>query len=395
MNQVPLRRSIYGQFTRNLLAPVIIVLLLGTAGVLLVGYQGQFSMQNSQRQQLVDAYANALIKPFWDCDDIASKGIAESILQFSTVKKIDMQITCTGSNFQLGKESTDYVDPVDHFSRKLIYRDSMKRGFVVGSLDIYFHTSSVFRDAFDILWRYLLIIVTMAVAIALGSMLAFRIIISRPLTAFRSAINANIPARNCEALLTSLPLTKRNDELTDVVKAYDALMDKLSAQKDALVQQARQDALTGLGNRTVLEEALQSAMHRAQRNKTQGFVLLIDLDEFKPINDTLGHAAGDLVLQVVAQRLLSAVRAVDTVTRLGGDEFVIIIEGNEPPPQLQSIVNRIAQKLSAPLEYEGTPIAIKASIGAACFPQDGTDCEELLMRADQAMYQVKMTRKSR
>lgn len=180
-----------------------------------------------------------------------------------------------------------------------------------------------------------------------------------------------------------------------MVKAYDLLLDKLSEQKAALLQQARHDTLTGLGNRMVLEEALQSAVNRAQRNKTHGYVLLIDLDEFKPINDTLGHAAGDLVLQTVAQRLLKAVRVVDTVTRLGGDEFVIIIDGQEPPPQLQIIMDRISHELGAPLEYEDTPVAVKASIGAALFPDEGIACDTLLVQADQAMYQEKITRKRR
>lgn len=189
MTLLPVRRSIYRQFTRNLLIPLIAVLLLAIAGTLLIGYQGQFSIQNNQRQQLVDTYANALVKPLWDCDDLASKGIAESILQFSTIRKIDLHNSCTGNQFHIGAGNSAYADPVDHFNKQLIYRDDMKREFVVGSLDIYFHSSSVFRDAFDILWRYLLIIATMALAIALGSMLAFRIIISRPLTAFRSAIS--------------------------------------------------------------------------------------------------------------------------------------------------------------------------------------------------------------
>lgn len=395
MTRLPVRRSIYRQFTQNLLVPLIAVLLLATAGTLLVGYQGQFSIQTNQRQQLVDAYANALLKPLWDCDDQTSRGIAESILQFSTIKNIELQSSCTGKTFHIGEKDAGSVDPADLFSKKLVFYDGVKREFVVGTLDISFHASSIFSDAFDILWRYLLISATMAIAIALGSMLAFRIIISRPLTAFRSAINAHIPARDCEELISSLPLAKRNDELTDVVKAYDLLMDKLSEQKKALLQQARQDALTGLGNRMVLEEALQAAMHRARRNRTHGYVLLIDLDEFKPINDTLGHAAGDFVLQTVAQRLLRAVRAVDTVTRLGGDEFVIIIDGHDPPPDLQVILDRISRELGAPLEYEGTPISIKASIGAACFPDEGVACDTLLVRADQAMYQEKITRKCR
>lgn len=395
MTRPPARCSIYKQFTQQLLAPMIILLLLATAGILFVGYEGQFSIQYNQRQQLVDAYAHSLIKPLWDCDDQASRGIADSILQFSTIKGIKLQSTCTGNEFIIGEKNTEGTEAIDRFHKPLVYRDDMKRDFTVGNLDIYFHNSSIFQDAWEVLWRYLAIISAMAIAIALGSMLAFRIIINRPLSAFRSAINAHIPARDCSELIASLPLAKRNDELTDVVKAYDILMDKLFEQKQALLQQAREDPLTGLGNRMVLEDALYASVQRALRNKARGYVLLIDLDEFKPINDTLGHAAGDVVLQAVAERLLEAVRSIDTVTRLGGDEFVIIIDGQTPPLPLAMIIDRILHKLGAPLNYEGTSIAVRASIGAACFPDDGTECEELLVLADQAMYKEKTTRKCR
>lgn len=393
MTRQPVRCSIYRQFSQQLLAPLIILLLLATACTLFVGYHGQFAVQHNQRQQLVDAYAHSLIKPLWDCDDQASKGIADSILQFSTIKGVTLLNSCTGNQFHIGEKNIDSAEPIDHFQKNLIYRDTMKREFTVGNLDIYFHTSSIFRDAFEVLWRYLAIIAAMAIAITLGSMLAFRIIISRPLTAFRTAINAHIPARDCNELTTTLSLAKRNDELTDVVKAYDVLMDKLFEQKQALLQQAREDPLTGLGNRMVLEDALHSSIQRTKRNKARGYVLLIDLDEFKPINDTLGHAAGDFVLQAVAERLLRSVRSIDTVTRLGGDEFVIIIDGQTPPLPLTTIIDRISRELGAPLEYEGTPIAVRASVGAACFPDDGTECEELLVRADQAMYRDKTAKK--
>lgn len=231
MTALPVRRSIYRQFTQRLLVPLVVILILATAGTLAIGYQEQFSIQHKQRQQLTDAYAHSLVKPLWDCDDQAAKGIADSILQLSTIKSVNLQNSCTGNKFTVGEENVGVTNPVDHFQKKLIYHDNMKREFTVGNLDIYFHASSIFKDAFEILWRYLVIIAVMAVAIALGSLLAFRIIISRPLTAFRAAINAHIPARDCEALIMTLPLAKRNDELTDVIKAYDVLMDKLYEQK--------------------------------------------------------------------------------------------------------------------------------------------------------------------
>ncbi len=395
MTHPPARRSIYRQFAQRLLTPLIVVLLMATAGTIAISYQSQISSQQKQRGQLLDAYAHALIKPLWDCDDQASKGIADSMLQLPAVKSVRLENACTGTNFHSGGRPGGNTAPLDHFGKKLVYRDAMNREFAVGALDIYFHSSSLFKEASDVFWRYLIIIAAMAVSIALGSMLAFRIIISRPLTAFRAAINARIPARDCEALIMTLPLSKRNDELTDVVKAYDVLMDKLLEQKQRLLLQARKDPLTGLGNRIVLEEALNASVQRAKRSGGRGYVLLIDLDEFKPVNDTLGHAAGDFVLQAVARRLLGQVRATDTAARLGGDEFVVILDSQSPPLDLHSVLKRLAGALAAPLHWQGTCIDVKASIGTACFPDDGTECDALLSRADQAMYAEKTTRKRR
>src|SRR5690606_27122716 len=104
------------------------------------------------------------------------------------------------------------------------------------------------------------------------------------------------------------------EEISEVTQTYNTQLQELR-------QQARHDSLTGLGNRLLLEEHLSRAIRRAARTGLQGHVLLLDLDRFKPINDTFGHAAGDAVLRTVAQRLLACVRDTDTVTRLGGDEF--------------------------------------------------------------------------
>lgn len=395
MTHSPARRSIYRQFAQRLLTPLIVVLLMATAGTIVISYQSERSSQQKQRAQLLDAYAHALIKPLWDCDDQASKGIADSMLQLPAVKCVRLENACTGAKFHSGEPPNAETNPFDHFKKDLVYRDAMNREFTVGALDIYFRPSLLFKEAFDVFWRYLVIIAAMAISMALGSMLAFRIIISRPLTAFRTAINAHIPARDCEALIVTLPLSKRNDELTDVVKAYDMLMDKLHEQKEKLLLQARRDPLTGLGNRIVLEEALRASVRRARRSGGRGYVLLIDLDEFKPINDTLGHAAGDFVLQAVARRLLAATRSTDTAARLGGDEFVVILDSQSPPPDLRSARDRLMKALTAPLNYQGVRIDVKASIGTACFPDDGAECDALLAKADQAMYAEKTARKRR
>lgn len=395
---LPVRRSIYQQFTRRLCIPALGVLILAIAGAVFVSYQNQLSTQRNQHEQLLDTYANVLNTPLRDCDEAAVEEIIHSIIQLPLVKGVSVRSTCTGGELHTGEIQQNTENVVEFLQKELVYADTMKQKFFVGSLGIYFHATPVFKDTFDVLWPYLVIITSMALSIALGSMMSFRSIIGRPLRAFCSAINTQTLARECEALNTSLSLLERNDELTDVVKAYDVLLDQLLEQKKKLQMQARRDPLTGLGNRMVLEEELTSAIQRAIRYRKSGYVLLFDLDEFKPINDRLGHAAGDAVLQAVAQRLLDSVRSIDTVVRLGGDEFVVVLceevhAASDNCPCV--VIENIMKKLGAPMEYEGHAIEIKASVGSACFPHDGKDSASLLAQADHSMYANKIARKFR
>ncbi len=146
---------------------------------------------------------------------------------------------------------------------------------------------------------------------------------------------------------------------------------------------ASRDALTGLANRTEILEALAAAIPGGVT------VAMIDLDEFKGVNDRLGHAAGDKVLGIVAKRLLAAVRPVDLVGRIGGDEFVVVLEGAVGHDARVSI-ERIQRQFRQPIEIDGVPVPVRASLGAASAPMDGIDPGTLLERADAALLLEKM-----
>jgi diguanylate cyclase (GGDEF)-like protein/PAS domain S-box-containing protein len=158
----------------------------------------------------------------------------------------------------------------------------------------------------------------------------------------------------------------------------------------ALAHQAMHDALTGLPNRVLFLDRLQQAISAARRDGTSLSLLLMDLDRFKEVNDTLGHHAGDLLLQQVGTRLHSAVRQVDTIARLGGDEFAVILHGTGANG-VSTIVESLLQRLQAPFMVEGQPVAIGASIGVALWPEHGDEPDALLRRADVAMYVAKRT----
>ncbi|ODB82141.1 hypothetical protein A3194_19610 [Candidatus Thiodiazotropha endoloripes] len=152
---------------------------------------------------------------------------------------------------------------------------------------------------------------------------------------------------------------------------------------------ALQDPLTGLPNRRLLEDRLQLLLEHHKRNKTGFGVLSIDLDGFKAINDTLGHRAGDQLLQIAATRMQSSVRASDTVCRSGGDEFIILVDDVHSRSDLEKAQQQVINKLTGNTLVEKQSIQLKASSGVAYYPEDGDSMDSLLMVSDRKMYKNK------
>lgn len=165
--------------------------------------------------------------------------------------------------------------------------------------------------------------------------------------------------------------------------------------QERLQWQAGHDALTGLPNRVLLTDRFERALEKSNRDNTQLAVCLLDLDKFKPVNDTYGHAVGDALLVGLTARLNQELRAVDTLTRLGGDEFVILLEDLADAVDLTGLLDRILQTLAEPFEINGHHIEITGSLGLTVFPTDESDPDTLLRHADQAMYVAKQTGRNR
>jgi diguanylate cyclase (GGDEF)-like protein len=164
--------------------------------------------------------------------------------------------------------------------------------------------------------------------------------------------------------------------------------ERLDAERAALRHDTLHDQLTGLPNRTLLYDRIDQQLRRAQRSSLYFAVLLVDLDGFKAVNDTLGHRMGDFVLHEAAARLASAVRDTDTVARLGGDEFVAVLSGADHDSATATVA-RMLDSLTAPLSMEGRVVTLGASVGIAVYPTDGNSVRELLSAADHAMYAAK------
>ena len=185
------------------------------------------------------------------------------------------------------------------------------------------------------------------------------------------------------------PLRNEENEVIGIVGICRNINERKRAE-DQIRFMALHDVLTGLPNRSLLMDRLTQALLQAERNQVRATVMFVDLDNFKLVNDSLGHNAGDALLKVVAERMVGCVRTADTVARLGGDEFVILlIDQAASPAATSSILDKVRAAIAVPVPIEGRAFHVTCSIGVANFPVDGTDPETLLMNADVAMYQAK------
>ena len=182
------------------------------------------------------------------------------------------------------------------------------------------------------------------------------------------------------------------DELKARLRAGKRILDlqaELIAIREALRQQATHDSLTGLPNRLLFSDRLTQQLAQAKRDDRSLAVLFLDLDRFKNINDTLGHAVGDQLLQKVVERLTRILREVDTVARMGGDEFTIILSDIPSVQGVASIARKVIDVMAEPFALDGREVFVTASIGIGISPSDGADVETLVRNADIAMYRAK------
>ena len=177
-----------------------------------------------------------------------------------------------------------------------------------------------------------------------------------------------------------------------------AVVQDITARKNLearLAHDARHDALTGLPNRLLFQDRFTQVLDSARRHGWRAAVLYLDLDGFKAVNDLHGHAAGDLLLRQVAQRLQGCVRAEDTVSRFGGDEFGLVLATADAADDCAQVAAKVLHVLALPFDLDGVRVQVSASVGAALFPDHGDDIATLVARADSAMYAAKKAGKNR
>jgi diguanylate cyclase (GGDEF)-like protein/PAS domain S-box-containing protein len=177
-------------------------------------------------------------------------------------------------------------------------------------------------------------------------------------------------------------------DITDRKQAED----ELKRQSELNEYQALHDALTRLPNRVLFRDRLEHALATARRERSRVAVAIADLDGFKDVNDRLGHHAGDVLLQTVADRLQEELRSSDTVARLGGDEFGLVLPHATSSEDVQALLRKLGEAIAQPVDVETARVGVGGSFGVSFFPEDGDDAESLLRKADAAMYREKVRR---
>jgi diguanylate cyclase (GGDEF)-like protein len=296
------------------------------------------------------------------------------------------------------EEQADYamIWPKDEAQRsqsigsfvRIPFGEAPGRQFVIMGLSVPLEkvlagTDTVGRNTVQIVVAFSLLAILLSILVA-GAFV-------RPLRQLVSAVRWFSQTHELQPLPTS-----RNDELGLLARSFSnmqehilAHLDELNKRKDAMEHRATHDALTGAPNRAMFEDLMQFALASARRNSTQLAILFIDLDHFKQVNDSYGHAAGDAALIEVVVRINQTVRENDIVARLSGDEFVVLLQQVENDDQVKTVAQKLIDALNEPIEHEAHVLGIGASIGISLFPRDGDVTETLLHNADVAMYHAK------
>ncbi len=282
-------------------------------------------------------------------------------------------------------------DPTQHENESIslstihITRPIMLRADVVGTIYL---VGSLYGFYTKLGWYIASTIFATLMALFLGRLLAVHISksITEPLSHLISTTK-RITTDNDYS--TDLTLQESHDEVGDLSMAFKEMMSQIKKRDLSLQQLAYYDRVTNLPNRHYFEERISQAIDNAKKYGTSCYLMMIDLDDFKIVNDTLGHAMGDLLLHRVGQRLMHTLRNSDATFRIGGDEFAMIVESIPDDKSIQHIAQKVINAISEPLMLDKNTVKVGASIGISHYPLYANNKKELISTADKAMYAAK------
>ncbi|MBH9551750.1 putative bifunctional diguanylate cyclase/phosphodiesterase [Inhella gelatinilytica] len=347
---------------------------------------------DGQRRAVLNLGVISLIDPLWVLDPQATERALDQLLSDESVCAVTMLEDRPGAKPVRRADKSTECDDGKHMRQMSV--PIKREGVALGTLTVDFddgETDRLLRE------RQQQIAFIVGLQVVLGGAVILLVLywrLVRPIEALKRHASA-IASREPHLVVDwhrGDELGELGEHLNHAGQQIDGLLADMEAKNTQLRQMAMYDHLTQLPNRTLFREVFTHEAAFARRNQQRLALLFVDLDRFKNINDTLGHAAGDRLLLAVSERLRAAVRGSDLVCRISGDEFLLLLREASSVESVQLVAQRLLASLSEGQEVaEGQLAAVSASVGIALFPEDGENFDELVRHADMAMYRAKQT----
>ncbi|MCS6115078.1 putative bifunctional diguanylate cyclase/phosphodiesterase [Shewanella baltica] len=354
------------------------------------------------QQELLDSVEQPAANAVWALDDNLARQTLEGAIKVehvgsAVIELDDGSMFVSVSNNKKNNSQTfislsnKLFDDLKEISRPLyrpFYFEGTQQQQLIGTLTVFYDTQELTNTLFSQLRFSFFATLARALLLTLVLSVVFHRFLTQPIARISEAIDKIEPDSPDENLLP-MSNAHKDDELGLVTSKFNQILIQFSQTQSKLRKMATRDPLTGLPNRTLLLETIAVTIQRSRVHKRSFALMFIDLDRFKNINDSLGHALGDQFLARIARILERFVGDKGTVSRLGGDEFVILADTVHTPDQASDFVDKLLIQLNVPIQLNEHAIHPAASIGISIYPEDGNSAEDLIRHADIAMYSAK------
>lgn len=354
------------------------------------------------QQELLNSVEQPAANAVWALDDSLAKQTLEGILKVEHVGSAVIELDDGSLFVSVANAKNTYSDNFLALSSRLFgntkeisrplfrpfFFEGTKKQQLIGSLTVFYDTQGLTNSLISQLQVGFFATMARALFITLVLSIVFHRFLTQPIARISEAIDKIDPESPDENLL---PMSKahKDDELGLVTSKFNQILIQFGQTQGKLRKMATRDPLTGLPNRTLLLETIAVSIQRARVHKRHFALLFIDLDRFKNVNDSLGHALGDQFLARIARILERVVGDKGIVARLGGDEFVILAHEVQTPDHAADFVDKLLTQLNTPVQLNEHAIHPAASVGISIYPEDGHTAEDLIRHADIAMYSAK------
>jgi len=370
-------------------------------------YQTHKSLLDNSLKSTAKIFSHSLSNSVWNLDEAQISSNTHTLVSLEDVTGVKI-IDTSGEILALsGVVDTQETQQKKFLYKKekVIYQDSLiQHSFDLKNVEFSKNILAkvTLYSSYDLIYTKMksnvIFIIISAMLKSLALMLLFLYFSNKIITQTLNKLIEAIKEMGQGKKKSSVELSKivENSEMKILLESFQEMENRIIEEdkvhlreREELYHKAHHDALTSLPNLVLFNDRLEMAIRKAKRNTSKFALLYLDLDEFKKINDTLGHFVGDEVLKSVSNTLLNTIRAQDTVARLGGDEFVILLEEINAKEDAQKIAQKIINSLNTPIRVNTHLLEVRTSIGISLYPQNSKYATELMKQADTAMYNAK------